>query len=102
MSTDGIGNDNVHANGNAHEQVYQQIDDERIRPDGRQGLVACELPYHGDVGSVEQLLQNTRRRERNSEPQNFSSERAVQHIHICFYRIRRHTTPKNGRKFRFS
>ena len=82
LRTDGIGNDDIHANGDAYKQVYQHVDDERICTDRSKRLVACKLPDHGNVCRIEQLLQNARRRKRNGKPQNLTTERPVQHIHI--------------------
>ena len=82
LGADGIGDDNICADRDANEQVYQQINHERICTDSGQGFIARELPDHSNIGRIEQLLQNARRRKRNGKPQNLTTERSVQHIHI--------------------
>ena len=53
LGADGIGDDNIRTDRDANEQVYQQIDNESIRTDSGQSLIARELPDHSNVCRIE-------------------------------------------------
>ena len=73
----GIGDNHVRPDRNAHEQVDEQIDDEGVCTDRRQSLVTGELPHYGNVRQIEQLLKNAAQGNGNGKPQDFSTQGAI-------------------------
>ena len=71
--------------GKTGEQADQKIDQRRVAPHRRHRGRAVEPPDHREIRGIEQLLQNTGRRDRNREPKNLSGERPVQHIYFSFF-----------------
>ena len=66
------GHQHVDADGEADEQVDNQLDESAGRTHRRQGLRAHKLPHHNDVRRVEQQLQNARKGQRDGKPDGFS------------------------------
>ena len=89
--SDGVGDHHVRAYGNSDEQVDEHVDDERVRANSRQGLVARELPHHGDIRQGEHLLEDAAQGNRDGEPQDLSPEGPVQHVDVRLCRC--HTPP---------
>ena len=79
-----LGDDGAAADGNAHEQVDDQIDDGAVGADGGQRMAAYIPPHHDDVGGIEQQLQNAGGHQRQREQQDLLRQAAGTHIYFIF------------------
>ena len=79
-----LGDDGAAADGNAHEQVDDQIDDGAVGTDGGQSMAAYIPPHHDDVGGIEQQLQNAGGHQRQREQKDLLRQAAGTHIYFIF------------------
>ena len=89
------GDENVDADGDAHERVYQQRDKRRRCADRGQRRCTGKLADDNHVRRVEQQLQNTRCCQRKREADDLREQRALRHIYL-FNRSRHILSPYLG------
>ena len=100
---DGVGDDHIGPQGDADEQIDDEADNGAVGPHRchrRRALRPGEVAHHRHVGGVEQLLQNRRRRHRESESGQLVPDGAVEHIQLFFAFCRFHE-PRSLRCFDF-
>ena len=87
-AADGVGDDDVRAERDADKQVQQQTDDRTVRADGGHGngaQLTREVADDGDVGRVEQLPEDTGRRDRQGIARELAPERPGEHVHVPLF-----------------
>ncbi len=77
-----LGDDGAAADGDAHEQVDDQIDDRAVGADCRQRMAAHIPPDDNDIGGIEKQLQYARCHQRQREQQNLFRQTAGAHIYF--------------------
>ena len=78
-----VGDDDVGADGDAEEEVYEDADDGAVAADGGDGVGGGVASDDGDVDGVERLLEDAAGDEGHGEGQDFSGEGAVEHVHLA-------------------
>ena len=84
---DGVGHDDVRADGDADEEVDEQAHDGGVRADGSHaegGAVCREVPDDEDVDEVAQLLEDAGRRDGQGEQRNGPPKRAGENT-WCYF-----------------
>ena len=77
-----VGHGHIGADGEAHEEIHQQVYKRACGGDGRQGGVAGVTAHHDDIGSVEEKLHNAGDHQGEGEGQKFGGQSAVEHVDL--------------------
>ena len=85
--TDQHADDDVYAERKPNKERDDQVDRCAVVADGRQRGGAGKASDHGQIRTVEKLLQDARQGERQGKEKNLSRQRAVQHIHVMRMRF---------------
>lgn len=76
------GDDHIGAHGKSEKKVDDEIDDGAVAADGGNGLSTDEMPDDGDIRGDEKLLHDAAESDGQSKQDEFTYQRAVQHIHV--------------------
>lgn len=79
---DAAGDDDVGTKSEARVQIDDEADGRDIVAGGGHGFLADKASQHEDVGCGEELLEEARERDRESENKHFAGNGTMEHVHV--------------------